>query len=172
VSIVSLVYIDVMVFAYRLLPNPKYKQMGWLQQTINFFEDIEKAKYQGIISTFTQIEYRGLVKKIISNINHDKITPEQEEVIMKDFDQFVMDLAIDVNDADHLTTDSLGNLNLFKVTFRIMEESCAYFHKKSKDNDQWKNIGGADALTSSLAIHSAAATIVLSTRNSNQYQFL
>jgi len=156
VSTVSLVYIDVMAFVYRLIPNPKYKQMEYFQNTINFFEDIETGKYQGVISTFTEIEYRGLVKKIISHITRNKITPQQEELIMKDFEQFIMDLVIDVNDADLLTTDSLGNSNLFKSTSNIMEESDPYFHKQAKENDQWKNIGGADALALNLAIRCGA----------------
>jgi predicted nucleic acid-binding protein len=65
------VYIDTHVFAYVLLRDPQYKGM-LADKATRFFNDIQSGKYLGIISTFTETEYRSVVKKVISSLRQSK----------------------------------------------------------------------------------------------------
>lgn len=58
-----------MVFAYRLLANPNYGILK--KQSMRFFDDIDNGSYLGTTSTFTEIEYIGIIKKVISYIRED-----------------------------------------------------------------------------------------------------
>ena len=89
----DLVYIDVQVFAYRLIPNPTYGQKLF-EQSRKFFEDISHGVFQGITSTFTETEYRGVVKRVLSNVRNHQITPLEEQVAMDEFNGFLSQLGI------------------------------------------------------------------------------
>lgn len=69
-QIQEVVYIDTMVFVYRLLPNPNYGNLA--SQSSSFFDDVDAGKYQGITSTFTIAEYQGIVKRVISFLKKER----------------------------------------------------------------------------------------------------
>jgi predicted nucleic acid-binding protein len=147
-----LVYIDASVFGYRLLPHDNNKLRS-IQKSKGFFEDIEKTKYNGIISTVTELEYIGMVKRLISKQRKRQITDQEEQTALNDFELFTEQLGIGLTDSDDLAVDLFGISNIFSNSKTIIKRSHPYFHQQA---GTWKNIGGTDALTISLAIRSNA----------------
>jgi predicted nucleic acid-binding protein len=148
-----LVYIDTVVFIYRLLPDPDHVDFANL--SMGFFDDVDGGKYQGTTSTFTKIEYIGAVKKLISFVNKRQLTTEEEQNAIDDFDELVDHLDIFVSDSDRLVY-STTKPPLFCDTSKIVKASNPYFHLRATERRQWMNIGGSDALSVSLAIRSGA----------------
>ena len=149
----EVVYIDANVFAYRLLKDPNYD--NFLNLSTSFFDDIDTGKYRGVTSTYTKIEYIGILKKVISYIRQSYITPIEEQIALDDFQQFVDGLEISLTDADALACDGL-NSTLFHLTSETLRSTKPYFHKKATERRQWMNMGGADALQINLAMRSGA----------------
>jgi predicted nucleic acid-binding protein len=149
----EVVYIDTMVFAFRLLPNPNYGKSA--NQSTSFFDDLDAGRYRGITSTFTRIEYSGIVKRVVSYLKKREASPIEEQIALNDFQQFVDGLQIDLSDADTLAYHNLKS-TLFYATAETLRTTKPFFHKEASERHQWKNIGGADALQINLAIRSGA----------------
>jgi hypothetical protein len=126
VSNIQLVYVDTNVFSIHLLPYPssKPKQLLIQQATKQFFLDIENRKYLGIISTLTEIEYRGVVKKLISQRKNRSVSSLEEKRAMCDFNLFVEKLGIGLIDSDRIALDNAsGKYNIFKSTEQVVKTS-------------------------------------------------
>lgn len=146
----TLVYIDASVLVYGLLPASSSRQKG-VQKAREFFLDIERGKYQGIISTLTEIEYLGCAKRAITRSRNRQITPKEEQVVKDDLGNFLNNLGIGLSDSDLLITDAKRNPTLFSSTFSVMNTSRPYFDCQAQKEHRWKNIGGTDALMVILA---------------------
>jgi predicted nucleic acid-binding protein len=157
VSGTSRVYIDANVFAYRLISHPSY--LGWLfQKSDKFFQDIISSKYEGVISNWTELEYRGLIKKVLSDIKKGALTQLEESTAMNDFTHFLAQLGIGIMDSDILSINSSQQADLFKSTTSIIGNSIPIYRSNSNPNQNpWRSIGGADGLMVNLAIRSGAS---------------
>jgi predicted nucleic acid-binding protein len=148
------VYIDTNVFAYKLIPHPNYKGK-LLTKADNFFKDIVSGKYKGVTSTFTELEYRGIIKKVLSDLSNAHVSNLQEMAALSDFRRFIRHLGIMITDADALSSDPVGNINIFSTSSPILASSVPSHFPHLKKNT-WKSIGGADGITVNLAIRSNA----------------
>jgi predicted nucleic acid-binding protein len=99
VSSRQLVYVDTNIFAILLLPHPQSKDQ-YVKQAKKFIEDIEGGKYTGITSTLTEMEYRGVAKRIISEKKKGQVSLQEEESAMDDFSHFIHQLGMGLIDAD------------------------------------------------------------------------
>ena len=152
-QIQEVVYIDTMVFAYRLLPNPNYGNLA--SQSSSFFDDVDAGKYQGITSTFTITEYQGIVKRVISFLKKREINPSEERTALDDFQTFIGGLDINLNDADGLVYRGETS-TLFYATGQTLSTTKPYFRSEAPERREWKNVGAADALQVVLATRSGA----------------
>jgi hypothetical protein len=102
-----------MVFAYRLLANPNYGILK--KQSMSFFDDIDDGIYVGITSTFTEIEYIGIIKKVISYLKKRPLTPKEEQDALDDFQDLINGLGIHLRSADELSSeDNIKSTNVFR----------------------------------------------------------
>jgi hypothetical protein len=92
-------------------------------------EDIETGKYNGIISTITEIEYIGVAKRLFSRQRKNRITLTEEQVVMNDFKQFIEKLGVAIANSDDLVRLS-GNSKLFCNSKTIIERSYPWFHQQ------------------------------------------
>jgi hypothetical protein len=135
-----------------LLRDPKYQGM-LLNKATSFFNDIQSGKYLGIISKFTETEYRSVVKKVISSLNSQSITSIEEKTALDDFEQFTQRLGIGLTNSDLIAIEDSSNIGIFEIADVTMQSSIPFYHSKRKE---WKIIGGADAILINLAIRSGA----------------
>jgi hypothetical protein len=106
-STIPLVYIDTNLFAYQLLSSNHSGDI--VTRTNKFFKDIQNGKYQATISTFTETEYRSVVRKVISE-KKIPITTSEESAAMNDFDTFCKGMGIGLTDSNLLSNNSNTNL--------------------------------------------------------------
>ena len=157
-SIPNLVYIDTHVFAYQLL-SYSYSMTAKIQKMIittgKFFQDIQNGKYQAIISTFTETEYRSVVKKVISCYMKRPITPQEENIAMNDFRAFNQSMGIGLTNSDVIAyNNNINQIDIFSTTdYTIQNNVNPYL------DDKWKVIGGADAILLNMALRSGANMI-------------
>jgi predicted nucleic acid-binding protein len=147
-SNIPLVYIDASVLAYAILPHDDNKEPS-VRKARKFLKDIEVGKYRGIISTITEIEYVGAAKRLISKASNRKITLHEQSTAIKDFEEYTEQLGIGIGDSDSLAINGVASSDLFSDAKTMINNSFPYFHMHA---GTWKNIGGTDALTVSLAI--------------------
>ena len=156
-SSTQLVYVDTNVFSTYLLPypNPKSKQLLVQQATKQFFLDIENGKYLGIISTLTEIEYRGIAKKLISQRKNRSVSSLEEQSAMRDFNLFVEKLGIGLINSDRIALDNAsGKYNIFESTEQVVKASNPiHVNYESK---LWKMIRSIDALMLNMAVRARA----------------
>lgn len=157
VSTPNLVYIDTHVFAYKLLSytyGPKIANM--IIQTGKFFQDIQNEKYQAIISTFTETEYRSVVKKVISEYMKRNLTEQEEINAINDFHAFNTTMGIGLSDSDGISFNhNINRYDIFSEVDQTIQNNVeSYYH-----DTKWKVIGGADAILLNLALRSGANMI-------------
>jgi predicted nucleic acid-binding protein len=70
-----------MFFLYLLLTH-KQSNHQYISQANKFILDIQNGRYTGITSTLTQAEYRGVIKKRISEKFNSQVSLYQEESAM------------------------------------------------------------------------------------------
>jgi hypothetical protein len=70
-----------------------------------------------------------------------------------DFTQFTQRLGIGLSDSDLIAIDDSSSVGIFKIADVTMQSSIPFYYSK---RDQWKIIGGADAILINLAIRSGA----------------
>lgn len=145
-------YIDTNVFVYMLIPDPAYSG-EYLRKSKKFFQDITLGLYEGIISTYTETEYKGVVKKVISEINKCHITPKEENLALTDFRNLIATAGIGITDSDSLLKNSI-KMDIFQAADLIVDSSGPIHHA-----NHWKNIGGSDAIIVDLAIRSGASRL-------------
>lgn len=158
ISTPNLVYIDTHVFAYRLLSyaySNKPKISNMIIQAGKFFQDIQNGKYQAIISTFTETEYRSVVKKVISKYMKRSITPQEEIEAINDFHVFNTTMEIGLSDSDIIAyNNDINRYDIFSEVEQTIQNNVEpYYH------DEWRVIGGADAILLNLALRSGANMI-------------
>lgn len=146
----QLVYIDTNVFAIILLPHP-LSQDAYIKQANEFMGDIENGKYTGITSTLTEMEYRGVAKRRISDKKKGEISHLEEEFSMGDFNRLIYEMGIGLIDADIIAPDISGELKLFRNSDNTIQKS-----RPVHVNGQWKMIRSMDALMVNLAIRARA----------------
>jgi predicted nucleic acid-binding protein len=149
----QLVYIDTNVFAILLLPHPQ-SQDPCVKQAYRFIEDIESGKYTGITSSLTEMEYRGVVKRRLSEKKGCQVSTQEEDAAMYDFSNFIQELGIGVMDADIVALDRSANtvqLRLFTLSANTVQNSSPCYI-----NNQWKMIRSVDALTINIAVKTKA----------------
>jgi len=143
------VYIDTHVLAYRLLTS---YNAGLQSKSVKFFKDIETGKYRGIVSTLTRLEYRGVVKKVLSNYCNRAISAYEEQVALDDFDEFLENMGIGLVDADLLSRDSSGMISdIIQKSEDILIPASPIYNPRAM-KCPWTAMGGADALITNLAI--------------------
>lgn len=107
-----------------------------------FFDDIENARYVGVTSSFTKSEFLGVAKQILAEQNNQDPSNSDMGTVENNFDAFVTQLGIEMNDAD-----SLYDSQLFSNCYAIIKNSNAVRGTDGK----WRVIGGADSILLYLA---------------------
>ncbi len=132
-------YIDTMLFVYHLA-RPKSDRMHRL--SLQFFLDIENGKYEGVITSFTQIEYIAVMKELLSQRIGASPTFAQLNSLRREFESFIDNEGIEVLDSDDLST-SVGRCEIFKWSGQVVD-ACGTI-RGSRDH-KWRTINGADAI--------------------------
>ncbi len=144
-----MVYIDANVFAYRLLPGYSNQQV---RQATDFFLDIEIGQFQGTLSSFTEQEFRGVAKKMISKAKSQSISPQEEQTAMQDLEEFINRLGLIRTDSDQLNHHP-NMQNIFAESNQMLIPAQP---KLRQPKNEWRAIGASDAILISLAIRSGA----------------
>lgn len=149
-----LVYIDTNLFAYKLI-RTGYKDK-LIKPTDKFFQDIQNGTYLAITSTFTETEYRSVVKRMISKAKNRQLTKLEEDTAMNDFHTFNKKMGIGYTDSDVISYNNNTNqIDIFSVAGNtILQHVSPYYH-----DEQWRSIGGMDAIILNLALRSGANMI-------------
>jgi len=159
-----------MVFIFHLIRNPN-KSAKWAFKASKFFQDVVNGIYEGVTTTFTELEYKGVVKRSLSNIHKMQVSPQQESAAALDFRNFIRNAGIMLLDADVLSIASISKVDLFSSTYSIMDNANPNSSPRyPNDQEPWRSIGGSDGITVNLAIRSKAkfiATCDLGYRNLN-----
>jgi hypothetical protein len=92
------------------------------------------------------VEFLGNTKRIISEVNPQKITPEQEDESMKTFDKFIESLGIGLVNADILIENS--QLRTFENSIRIIRNTDPI---DNRPYNCWKMIKSIDSILLSIA---------------------
>jgi len=161
----ALVYIDTMLFVYELIKNPnRSDNVANLASKANkFFQDIVNGIYEGVTTTFTELEYKGVVKRALSNISKSSLTKNQELDAASAFRSFIRQTGIMLMDADILSIASVGRVDLFSSTYPIIDKSNPHYDPHGPtDSNPWRSIGGSDGITVNLAIRTNAKFIATS----------
>jgi predicted nucleic acid-binding protein len=132
VNNIPVVYIDTMVFVYRLLENPNYSSAN-INQSMRFFDDIDGGIYTGITSTFTQAEYIAIAKIVISYTNKRQVTSEEERTAIDDLQQLMKGLGINLINADMLLAHDIKQPPLFYSTLESVRMSTPYFDSNASE---------------------------------------
>ena len=151
-----IVYIDAVVFAYRLLLTGG--QRGFSKGT-SFFLDLQNRRYVGVTSSFTVMEYRGLAKRAISRASGLAVTPAEESTAMQDLENFLTRMAIRNDDSDLLATNQTllpSRSDIYASAEPIIINSGTYLHQVK---NEWRSIGGADSLVTIFAERLGASFI-------------
>ncbi len=152
----SRVCVDANVFAYRLISYPGYSARLYSQSN-RFFQDIIAGKYEGITSNFTELEYRGLIKRVLSHMKNNQNVVVEESTAMNDFFTFINQIGIGFKDSDKLSINTLQQAHLIGSSINVIGQTVAIYHPVSKPHQNpWKSVGGADALMVNLAIRAGA----------------
>lgn len=139
------VYVDTNVFVHHLFATPNDPKEGeFVRRTTMFFLDVEKQKYKAVTSTFTLTEYRGVMKRIISDRAGRIATHQEVEETVQKLEDFIRSEGIEVFGADDLI--QVGYSPLFGDCDRIVEKASPIYTAKGH-----KSIAGADGLLTALA---------------------
>jgi predicted nucleic acid-binding protein len=122
-----------------------------VRQANKFILDIQSGKYTGITSTFTLAEYRGVIKRRISETFNAPVSIYQEESAIITLNHFIRTCGIGLVDADLIATGSTGNLRVFADTENTIKTSAPI-----ASGNQWKMIKSVDSLAVTIAIRIGA----------------
>lgn len=139
-------YIDTMVFIYH------FKRHGLTNKADKFFHDIESGKFAGVTTSFTITEYLGVMKKVLTEVRNRPLTSTDLAKLRNQIECFIDDMGIAYYDADALATPLLGKL--FSSTENVVENAKPY---RSRRNNKWYMVNGADALHVNLALRAGAS---------------
>jgi predicted nucleic acid-binding protein len=138
---VQRVYIDTMVFVYRLLRTTH----RLYPKSYAFFSDIENQKYVGVTTTFTHAEYRAVVRKLLSEGQDSPASSSDVDAEIVKLDKYLKDMGIELFNADVVAQQIP-----LTVFYRVEQLIGASSSIKGGDG-KWRTIGGADAIAVTLA---------------------
>lgn len=140
-GVADTIYIDVMLFIYYFL-YPSTSDLS--RKSRNFFHDIENGRYVGIVSTFSVMEFIGVIKAIISDSLKRKISDNETQSMKKVILDFIYSMGIILYDSDSLTIpQGSTSCSLFSECENLIEAAkptLGAFDKK------WHSLKGADSL--------------------------
>ena len=146
-----LIYIDTNLYAYKLMRTEYPEKL--VKPTDKFFHDIQNGTYLAITSTFTETEYRSVVKRMISKAKQRQITKLEEDAAMDDFHIFNKKLGIGLTDSDVISYNNTTNqIDIFSVAGNTIFQNVSPYYYDTK----WRVIGGIDAVILNLALRSGA----------------
>ncbi len=147
------VYIDTNIFVHHLYPTPgDPKEVEVVRRTTMFFQDVENQKYRAVTTTFTLTEYKGAMKRVLSDQQARIATDQEVDQAIQTVESFIRNMGIELFKADDLI--KVGYSTLFADCDRIVEKSTPTLTTKG-----WKSIGGADGLLAALADRCAAQLV-------------
>ncbi len=115
-----------------------------IRRTTSFFKDVEDQKYKAVTTTFTLTEFRGAMKRILSEQQGRLASDQQIDQAIQTVESFIVKMGIELFKADDLV--KVGYSTLFGDCERIVEKSTAIKTAKG-----WRSIGGADGILTALA---------------------
>lgn len=130
-----------MLFVYYFTNNPKSTLRN---KALKFFQDIKDGQVMGIVTTFTLIEFIGVMKNISSE--NKKINPSKSDISRweTNFETFIGALGITLYDADNLLiAQGSSNCTFFQDCSQIINDSDAILGKGDK---KWHVLKGADSI--------------------------
>jgi predicted nucleic acid-binding protein len=141
-----------MLFVYHL-GRPKSDTFHKL--SLQFFLDIEKGSYEGVITTLTRSEYIGVMKELLSQHNGASLSLAQLTRLKDEFDEFIDKEGIELLDADDLST-GVGRCEIFKWSAQVVDVCRSIVGS----NYRWRALGGADAIHAVFANRADADLLV------------
>lgn len=140
-----------MLFIYYFWYDPTFDVS---QQSYSFFKDIEDGNFIGVISTFSIMEYIGVVKSLVSKKLGRKISIAETEALKESFLDFIRKMGILLYNSDDLTINSYStSCSLFSDCENLIESADPTLGSVDR---KWHSLKGADALHIILAIRSNA----------------
>jgi predicted nucleic acid-binding protein len=132
-------YIDTMLFVYHLA-RPRSDILHRL--SLQFFEDVEKGTYEGVVTSFTQTEYTAVMQELLTQRIGTNLTDAQVSSVKREFDSFIEREGIELLDADDLSTE-LGRSEIFRWGKQVVDTCRCVMGRRDY---KWRTIVGADAI--------------------------
>ncbi len=141
------VFIDTNLFVYILLGHIAALPRSLIAKTMLFFKDIENQKYHGTTSTFTETEYTGVWKQLMSKQRNQSVTASDVTQARQIYENFISLMGLEIQDTDKLIASSSPIDAFANVDQRVIDATPTL----GKYDQKWHTLKGADGLTLILA---------------------